>query len=131
MANYFFTLRQGGYTISDPDGRDVPDDGAAAAHAHCVAQELMKNCELEARSWQIDVYDSTGHCVVQVPFVRVDPSLNHLSPPARQLVEKWCVALRELAEAVASAKKTMHRSQALLARSRGLPYLAAEDGELL
>jgi hypothetical protein len=131
MSNYFFTLRQGGCTISDPDGTDVPDDGAAAAHAHCIARELMKNCELEARSWQLDVYDSTGQCVVQVPFARFDPSLDHLSPPARQLVEGWSIARRELAEAVAAATKTMHRSQALVARSRGRPYLAAEDGEPL
>jgi hypothetical protein len=51
----------------------------------------MKSRELETRSWCLDVYEEGGGCIGEIPFARVDPTLDHLTP-------KWRTAVEGIAE---------------------------------
>jgi len=68
--------------------------------------------------------------VCDVLFASVDPTLDHLRRETRTLVESVNAKRRVLEDEIYSAKLTMDDSRALIARSRGKPYLIARNGEL-
>jgi len=88
----------------------------------------MYGCELRTRSWRLDVYEN-GECVSQLPFASVDETLDHLQPALRKTVERSNDSLLALHETLSSARATLRESRALVARSRGKPYLATVAGE--
>jgi len=126
MPRYTFELHS--------DKSPVRDDAwftnreRACAHAQHVARELMYGCELRTRSWRLDVYEN-GECVSQLPFASVDETLDHLQPALRETVERSNDSLLGLHETLSSARATLRESRALVARSRGKPYLVTEGGE--
>jgi len=63
-------------------------------------------------------------------FARVDPTLDHLRDELRADVEKVSERKRALKDVIYAASLTLRESQSLLARSRGKPYLIAENGEI-
>ena len=129
MPVYRFELRNGTSAIRDDTGVSLPDRGHALAYAHVVVRELMRGHELQARHWRLDVYGETGERVFEIPFASVDWTLDHMRPELRAKVAETSERVRTLRELVASAKITMRESQALVARSRGRPYLATYLGE--
>jgi hypothetical protein len=128
MPVYTFELRDGDRTIEDGSGVNLPDREHAFGYALDVARELMERREAQTRIWCLDVYDG-GQRIFELPFARIDPTLDHLVPEMRKTVERSCNQSRSLREAIAAARVTMRESRALVARSRGRPYLAAEMGE--
>ncbi len=64
----------------------------------------------------------------EIPFARLDETLDHLSPHWRSNIEDLCNRMRVLHEAYNAARITMRESRALVARSRGKPYSATEGG---
>jgi hypothetical protein len=88
----------------------------------------MRGREVQTRSWRLDVYEN-GELISQIPFASVDPTLDHLGPRVRATVEASCATIRSARETVSAAHATMRESRALVARSRGKPYLAVERGE--
>jgi hypothetical protein len=123
---YTFELHDGGRPIRDDASFAIRE--LALAHADTVALELMKNCEPESRSWRLDVFEG-DMLVHQLPFARVDSTLDHLDPALRMTVEQSNATLLGSMEARSSARVTRRESRALVARSRGKPYLATERGE--
>jgi hypothetical protein len=85
--------------------------------------------EAQTRTWRLDVYEGSGEQIFQLPFARIDPTLDHLVPEMRETVERASDLSRSLREAMASARVTLRESRALVALSRGRPYLATEMGE--
>ena len=126
MPRYTLELNDGEYPSSD----DVwfTDREHAIDHAHTVARELMFGRELGCRTWRLDVYEN-GTLIHKIPFASIDPALDHLGPVLRMTVEQSCDTLRSYREAVCAAQATMREGRALVARSRGKPYLATERGE--
>lgn len=129
MPLYTFELRDGSRRIQDPIGVQLHDHFAAYDYACEVVRELMSGREGETRTWRLDVYEGTAARAFAIPFASVDPTLDHLLPELRATVERWCERSRSLQEAVSAARVTVRESRALVARSRGKPYLAAEYGE--
>jgi len=127
MPRYSFQLQDGQCSVED---RDIWVSGRepALAHAEAVAGELMRGREAQTRSWRLDVYEN-GELISQIPFASVDPTLDHLAPPVRATVEASCESIRSARETVSAAQATLRESRALVAISRGKPYLAAERGE--
>jgi hypothetical protein len=115
--------------IRDDLGVNQPDREHALAYARAVARELMRGHELQTRWWLLNVYDEAWQKTLDVPFASLDPALDLLKPELRAQVIEFCERVRTLRETVASAKITMRESQALVARSRGRPYLATDRGE--
>jgi hypothetical protein len=123
MPRYFFSLRNGDGEIREGEGQDLDDTEVAIGHAKDVAQELMKNRELQTRHWQLHVQAETGEVLARLCFAQIDPTLDHLGPEWRQAVvdiSNKCLALCEVTSAL---RNTVRQSRALLARSRGQPYL--------
>src|SRR5262249_54601372 len=128
MPLYTFALEDGERPVEDETALWFADRDRALDHAHNVVDELMKGRELQTRSWRLDVYED-GTRVEEVPFARLDPTLDHLHPALRTAVEHSCDTMRSFREAMSAARTTVRESRALVARSRGKPYLATEAGQ--
>ena len=129
MPLYTFELRDGSCGIADPAGVTLADRDQALCYAHDVIRELMTQCERETRTWRLDVYEDCHRRVFEIPFARLDETLDHLRPSWRSKVEDLCDRSRLLREACNAAYATVRESRALVAWSRGKPYLATERGQ--
>ena len=96
-----------------------------------VVHELMRRREVQTRSWCLDVYegDEVDSPISKIQFASVDPSLDHLTPKLRTMVESVSERKRRLSDAIHNVKGTIQESRALLARARGKPYLASRFGK--
>jgi hypothetical protein len=128
MPLYTFELRDGSCGITDTIGISFADRDEALCYAHDVIRELMGGREQQTRTWRLDVYEDHDRRVFEIPFARLDETLDHLSPHWRSHIEELCDRSRVLHETYNAARITMRESRALVARSRGKPYLATEAG---
>lgn len=128
MQRYTFQLRDGKCPVNDGSGVWLNERAQALDHAQGVARELMRGREQQTRAWRLDVFEDGG-LLYQVSFASVDPTLDHLAPPVRATVEARCETIRSARETVSAAHAIMRESRALVALSRGKPYLAVERGE--
>lgn len=127
MPLYRFELREGSAPLADDAGVHLPDRESALIYARDVARELMHGREDETRSWRLDVYEHHER-VFELRFAALDRSLDHLRPGARSIVESLCERRRSTSELLHTVWATMRESRALVAKSRGKPYLAAIYG---
>ena len=65
----------------------------------------------------------------RIPFASIDPTLDHLVPKLRTMVEDMCERKRLLGEVLHVVSATVQESRALVARSRGKPYVASRFGK--
>jgi uncharacterized protein DUF6894 len=130
VATYTFTLRSDGCDSADDMGIALTDNASAYRYARIVARELMRCREAQTRYWQIKVYRNGEGLVFAVLFATVDPTLDHLRREARALVEKASERKRALKDVAYACEASLRESRSLLARSRGEPYLIAENGEV-
>ena len=127
---YTFTLRSYGCEVNDDAGIALSDNASAYRYARAVARELMRRREIQTRYWRLEVYRDGEGPLFDILFASVDPTLDHLRRELRSLVEKASEKKRALKDVVYAARLTLRESQSLLARSRGKPYLIAENGEI-
>ena len=132
MPVFTFKLHDGRGGIEDDAGTSLADQDTALHYARDVVHELMKGREQETRCWRLDVYEEGGaEPIHEIPFARMDPSLDHLTPWFRDLVEVMAERKRGLGEAIHTARATIQESRALVARARGKPYLASQFGKAI
>ena len=131
MPVYTFKLHDGRGDVEDKTGVQLPDRDSAFRYALAVVHELMRRREVQTRSWCLDVYegDEVDSPISKIPFARVDPSLDHLTPKLRTMVESISERKRLLSDAIHNVKGTIQESRALLARAHGKPYLASRFGK--
>jgi hypothetical protein len=129
MPLYTFELRDGSCGIADTAGVSLADRDQALCYAYEVVRELMSCREHETRTWRLDVYEDHDRRVFEIPFIRLDETLDHLDPHWRSKVEDLCNRSRSLREAYSAARATVRESRALVAWSRGKPYLAVDRGQ--
>jgi hypothetical protein len=130
MAIYTFRVRDGRGDVEDTTGVELPDRDGAVRYANDVVRELMRSREVETRSWCLEIYESGGDSLVcEIPFASIDPSLDHLTPTLRTMVESISERKRLLSDAIHNVKGTIQESRALVARARGKPYLASRFGK--
>ena len=128
MPNYRFALRDGQGDIDDASAVVLADEADALRYARTVVHELMRSREVQTRTWRLDVYDEGGARVIALPFASLDPTLDHLRPELRAMVEQFCDRRRAVDEAIYAVGNTLRESQALVAQSRGKLYVAARAG---
>ena len=126
MAAYTFRLLDGCGEVEDETGVNFGHPDHAIRYARDVVHELMRNRELETRSWRLDVYENGDGPICTIPFASIDPTLDHLLPNLR--TEALSERQRLFREALHAANATVRESRALVARSRGKPYLATQFG---
>lgn len=133
MPTYTFKLRDGQGGVEDATGVALSNRASALRYAHDVVHELMRSRELETRSWCLDVFEhgAGDSPICEIPFASVDPSLDHLEPHFRVLVENASEHKRRLSDVVHTVKETIQESRALVARARGKPYLASRFGKAI
>ena len=107
MPNYTFELRDGSGGIDDETGVSLANGADALHYAQDVVHELMRSREAQTRTWRLDVYDEAGERVIELPFASVDPTLDHLRPELRAMVEKFCDRRRSVDELVYIARNTV------------------------
>jgi hypothetical protein len=129
MPLYSFELLDGSSPICDDAGVHLPDREHALAYGNQVARELMQGREIQTRFWRLRICENHGERVFEITFAAVDRTLDHLVPELRNNVVRACDSYRLCREAVHAAQITLRESRALLAMSRGQPYLAATAGE--
>lgn len=131
MPTYTFKLQDGCGGVEDETGVSFPDNDRAIRYAYDVVHELMRCRELETRSWRLGVYASgeADSPICEIPFASVDPSLDHLAPKLRTMVEAAAERMGGLREVIHSVQATVQESRALVARARGKPYLASRFGK--
>ena len=127
MRHYTFQLRHDEGSTEDETGIWLDDRERACDHARDVANELMRGQEAQARSWRLDVYED-GKLVDQLLFASIDPTLAHLEPRLRASAERAAESQSGFHEALSDVRATLRESRALVARSRGKPYLATVAG---
>ena len=128
MRHYTFALRHDADVIEDESGIWLEDRERACAYAREVATELICGQEEHTRSWCLDVYEDGKH-VHELLFASIDPTLAHLRPRVRATVEQTARQKRGLRDVLSAVRATLRESKALVARSRGKPYLATVAGE--
>jgi hypothetical protein len=128
MPRYTFKLFDDGGGVEDNIGVSLPNAAIAYRYACDVAFELMSCRELRTRHWQLDVYEDEAKKVFEIPFAKLDPTLDHLPTQQRELVEHSSRLVRSLKDAVYAAKLSARESKSLVARARGKPYLVADRG---
>src|SRR5262249_54266951 len=87
MAAYTFRLLDGCGEVEDETGVNFGHPDHAIRYARDVVHELMRNRELETRSWRLDVYENSDGPICTIPFASIDPTLDHLTPNLRTMVE--------------------------------------------
>ncbi len=128
MATFHFDFKDDGPGIRDPEGTELPDIEMAKAHATEVAREMMKNDERANRHCKLVIRDSEGSRVFEVLFAAVDPTLDHLNPKLRQLVERICEGQSQLSENVETVESLLAYTRGMNARLSGRPHLIARFG---
>jgi hypothetical protein len=131
MPVYTFKLRDGSGGVEDATGVELSDRDRAVRYANDVVHELMRSREVETRSWCLDVYEGSeiDSPIYEIPFASVDPSLDHLTPKQRSMVESMSERKRLLSDVIHTVSGTVQESRALVARARGKPYLASRFGK--
>jgi hypothetical protein len=131
MPVYTFELLDGSFPLNDDSGVHLPDREHAVAYGKEVARELMQGREVQTRFWRLRIRESHGRGDggFDISFAAIDPTLDHLVPELRSMVERLCETYRSSKEAIHAARITLRESRALVARSRGRPYLAAIAGQ--
>jgi hypothetical protein len=128
MPLYYFNLKDATGLTQDPDGTHFPDEVAARDHARIVAGELMRNCEVDRRTWRLEICDGERRPSFHLLFVEVDPLLARLPPEVQgAIIDGWTrsVSLRDTIE---DLQMTMRQVKATLARANGAPYVTAING---
>jgi len=129
VPHYTFELRRGSEPVHDDIGVHLPDRVQALAYAEGVARELMQGREVQTRSWRLDVYENHNLRLFELLFATLDPTLDHLDVEFRNRIETVCDLRRSTSDAIHAARVTVRETRALMARSRGQPYLAAVAGK--
>ena len=121
MPTYTFKVLDGCGDVEDETGISFQHRDRAIRYARDVVHELMRNRELETR-------ENGDGPICTIPFASIDPTLDHLIPNLRTMVEATSERQRLFREALHVANATVQESRALVARSRGKPYLASRFG---
>jgi hypothetical protein len=128
MPRYTFKVRDDDDGVEDATGVNLPNAEIAYRYACDVVCELMSGREPSTRSWQLEVYEDGEKKVFEIPFARLDQTLDHLNIRMREMLEDGARQVRSIKDIYQTTKLTVREAKSLVARSRGKPYLAADRG---
>jgi len=129
MPHYHFNLKTALDTIHDLEGMELPDERSARSHAGEVARELTTNRDLRAmRLWRLSVCDGYGKSHFELLLAPLHPSICQLPSEIRASVEDLCQKTASLNDAIKAVRMTVFQVRGTIARSEGMPYVAALDG---
>jgi uncharacterized protein DUF6894 len=128
MPRYTFQLKDDDSGGKDDTGVSLLNDENAYRYACDVVRELMRGREPLTRAWQLDVHRDDEEKLFEIFFASLDPTIEHLLPELKETVQQVCRQCRSIKDALYDVRITRREAQALVALSRGKPYLAADRG---
>src|SRR5262249_44204760 len=128
MPTYTFKMLDGCGDVEDESGVSLRDHDHALRYARDVIHELMRNREVETRSWRLDVYENGDGPIYAIPFAGIDPTLDHLVPKLRTMVEAMCERKGLPGKVVPVVTAPRQEPRLLVARPRAKPYLPSRFG---
>jgi len=114
---YYFVLKAGRQIIPDQEGRELPDEVAARAHAVAVAQQLMQHREMQTRNWRIQVCDDYLKPLFEVYFAEVGETLKGFSLHLQDSIKDVARTAASLDDALLSMRTTLTDVHATLGRA--------------
>jgi hypothetical protein len=117
MALYYFILRSRWDSYPDTEGVEFENESAARNQAVTVAQELMRNRELDTRLWRIEVRDEYLQLCSEVLFSTIDPTIDHLPSDLRQSIDLVADKSARLAEVILKVRGSMIEVRDTMARA--------------
>jgi hypothetical protein len=128
MTRYFFDLLAPEGWIEDGDGTSLSNVNVAVEHARVVAHELMKGAERSSRYWRLRIRAEDGTSFGELLFASVDPTLDHLGPQLRTVIEAVSWNFGELTQRAIEMDGQRYEFRASLARMRRQPFLVTIGG---
>src|SRR5262249_9873782 len=113
MATYTFKVLDGCGDVEDETGVSFRHRDRAIRYARNVVHELMRNREIQTRSWRLNVYENGEGPICTIPFASIDPTLDHVVPTLRTMVEAMSERKRLLSDVLHAVKVTVQESRAL------------------
>jgi hypothetical protein len=117
VALYYFILHSRWDSYPDTEGVEFENESAARNQAVTVAQELMRNRELDTRLWRIEVRDEYLQLCSEVLFSTIDPTIDHLPSDLRQSIDLVADKSARLAEAILKVRGSMIEVRDTMARA--------------
>jgi len=96
MPRYTFKVRDDDDGVEDATGVNLPNAEIAYRYACDVVCELMSGREPSTRSWQLEVYEDGEKKVFEIPFARLDQTLDHLNIRMREMLEDGARQVRSI-----------------------------------
>jgi hypothetical protein len=117
VALYYFILHSRWDSYPDTEGVEFENESAARNQAVTVAQELMRNRELDTRLWRIEVRDEYLQLCSEVLFSTIDPTIDHLPSDLRQSIDLVADKSARLAEVILKVRGSMIEVRDTMARA--------------
>jgi len=116
MPLYYFVLKTGRRSYPDSEGQEFPDDTAAQAHAHAVAQELMRNRESKTSHWRLQVCDDYLQPRYECLFADIDDTLEQYDSNLRATVRRVARTTAAMRDSISSIDAEMSNLRQLMSQ---------------
>lgn len=134
MPLFYFMLKSKMDRVADEEGIELGDAVAAREHATAVARELMRNADVVQRFARIQVCDDYLVPLFDVVFAEVDPTIDHLEPTYRKVLERVARStasfhdvLIQTRTSLAKVRETFAQVDRLVAAAGGLVLTYKQD----
>jgi len=118
MPVYHFLLKHSWDSpLIDRNGEEFPDDTAAHGHALDVAQEIMRNREVDCRSYRLEVRNENLNPCFEILFASVDESLDHLPDDFRTSIIEGARRMASLKETIGEVSDTLNNVRETLKKA--------------
>ena len=104
---HFFLKRNWNPPLIDHDGEEFPDDNAAYEHAVEVAREIMRNHEINCRSYRLEVCNQNLETCSEILFASADETLEHLPVDFRNQIIGTARTAASLHETIGEMTRTL------------------------
>jgi len=118
MPVYHFLLKPSwNPPLIDRDGEEFPNDAAAYEHAVEVAREIMRNREVNCRTYSLEVRNENLETCFEIVFASIDETLELLPLDYRNSIIEYARARASLNETMVQMRRTLSDARETLTRA--------------
>jgi len=118
MPVYHFILKPSwNPPLIDRDGEEFPNDAAAYEHAVEVAREIMRNREVNCRTYSLEVRNENLETCFEIVFASIDETLELLPLDYRNSIIEYARARASLNETMVQMRRTLSDARETLTRA--------------
>ena len=118
MPVYHFLLKPSwNPPLIDRDGEEFPNDAAAYEHAVEVAREIMRNREVNCRTYSLEVRNENLETCFEIVFASIDETLELLPLDYRNSIIEYARTRASLNETMVQTRRTLSDARETLTRA--------------